>query len=319
MSFPLLSNPMPLDAKAFHYRGVTAASPVMRRLFSMLEQLERTRESLLLGGERGVGKERVARALHDAGTDPDAPFVVVDAATGTMASGDADAITALGDAFARASGGTLLLREVDLLTSAAQEALLQLLPLYTGAVRIISTTTRSLEDEVQHGRFAEELYDKLAAVRIYVPPLRHRQEDVPVLARIFAAELGARPLPASVMADLASRQWTGNITELRRSVVTLVSERAARESSVVPSGEGAEIAENGDGALGLDQALEAMIDISVPYADLKEQLCARFARVYLTVLIAHTRGNRTEAARIAGLDRTYLGRMLVKLGVPVPR
>ncbi len=318
MSFPLLSTPMPLDAKAFHYRGVTAASPVMRRLFSMLEQIERTKDSVLLGGERGVGKERVARALHE-GAVPDAPFVVVDGASAVNAAGEAEAITALGEAFARAAGGTLVLREVDELPRTAQDALLQLLPVYAGTVRVVSTTTRSLEDEVQSRRFAEELYDKLAAVRIFVPPLRHRPEDVQVLARVFAAELGARPLPPAVMADLATRSWTGNVDELKRTVSTLVTERAARESGVVPSGDGAEPEALEEGAIGLDQALESMIDITVPYADLKEQLCARFARVYLTVLIAHTRGNRTEAARIAGLDRTYLGRMLVKLGVPVPR
>lgn len=318
MSFPLLSNPMPLDAKAFHYRGVTAASPVMRRLFSMLEQIERTKDSVLLGGERGVGKERIARALHE-GAAADAPFVVFDASSEVHAAGEAEAITSLGEAFARAAGGTLLLREVDELPRTGQEALLELLPVYAGTVRIVSTTTRSLEDEVHNGRFGDELYDRLAAVRIFVPPLRHRPEDVPVLARIFAAELGARPLPAAVTADLATRGWTGNVDELERAVSTLVTERAARESGIVPSGEGVEMMGPEEGALGLDQALESMIDITVPYADLKEQLCARFARVYLTVLIAHTRGNRTEAARIAGLDRTYLGRMLVKLGVPVPR
>jgi DNA-binding NtrC family response regulator len=318
MSFPLLSNPMPLDAKAFHYRGAAAGSPVMRRIFSMLERIERTRESVLLGGERGVGKTRIARALHE-GASADAPFVVVDGTSAVNAAGEAEAITALGEAFARATGGTLVLRDVDELPATAQDALLQLLPVYVGCLRVIATSTKSLEDEVQHKRFKEELYDKLAAIRIYIPPLRHRAEDIPVLARAFAAELGARPLAPAVMADLASRGWTGNVEELKRTVSTLVSERAARESGIVPSGDGTDGTGPLEGALGLDQELEAMIDISIPYADLKEQLCARFARVYLTVLIAHTRGNRTEAARIAGLDRTYLGRMLVKLGVPVPR
>lgn len=320
MSLPQVRSPIPSPAplpssKAFHYRGVTAASPVMRRLFTILEQIERTRESVLFGGERGVGKARIARALHDAGASPDAPFVVLDAAS-VAGDSETDAVRVLGEILARAAGGSLLLRDVEQLSRVGQDALLHLLPLYRASVRLFATTTRSLEDEVQHGRFAEDLYDALATVRLYVPPLRHRPEDVPVLAKAFAVELGARPLAPPVLADLAARAWTGNVAELRSTVATMTAERAGRESQVVASGEGGAQLEE---PYGLEEALEQIVDVSVPYAELKEHVCERFARVYLTVLIAHTRGNRTEAARIAGLDRTYLGRMLVKLGVPVPR
>lgn len=106
-----------------------------------------------------------------------------------------------------------------------------------------------------------------------------------------------------------------NVAELRRAVTELCAQRSSRDSGVIPSATPAEVPET---AADLERALAAMVDVDVPYAELKEQVCLHFAKVYLTVLIAHTRGNRTEAARIAGLDRTYLGRQIVRLGVPVP-
>lgn len=302
-----LSLPTALDAKAFHHRGLTAASPVMRRLFVLLAQVERSRASVLVAGERGVGKARIARAIAEA-AGASAPLVVLEA------SSDVDGAM-IAEAFARASGGTLVVREVSALPLEAQESLHRLLAVHVARVRVVSTTSASLEDEVGKGRFLEGLYDELATIRLFVPPLRHRPEDVIVLARLFAGELGGRALPPGVVADLAARSWVGNVEELRQTVTALVTERAARESGVVPAPEGEPLA---DDDLGLDGALEGMVDLDLSYAELKERVCARFARVYLATLIQHTRGNRTEAARIAGLDRTYLGRMLVRLDVPVP-
>jgi DNA-binding NtrC family response regulator len=117
------------------------------------------------------------------------------------------------------------------------------------------------------------------------------------------------------VADLASRQWPGNAGELREAVQAMVSERAVRESGIAPA---MSTGAGEDGVYGLDEALEQMVDIQVPYAELKEQLVARFTRIYLEQLLQHTKGNRSEAARVAQLDRTYLGRLVSKLGVSVP-
>lgn len=315
MAFPLLSSPMPLDTDAFHYRGLTAASAAMRRVFSMLERMERSREPVLVSGEVGVGKEKVARAIHSASPVSAGPFVVLDASS--LAAQEKDGIDVGAEVkrtFEEATNGTLFLREVELLPSKAQETLEGLVAGAGSKIRIIASTTRSLEDEAQQGRFLQSLYDVLASTRLFVPPLRHRPEDVAVLARAFATEGGARPLAPAILADLAARQWPGNVSELRQMVASLVSERAVRESSVVPKMEDGEAG----APIGLDEALEALVDISVPYVDLKEQLVARFTRIYLARLLQHTKGNRSEAARIAQLDRTYLGRLVGKLGVNVP-
>ncbi len=313
MAFPLLSSPMPLDTDAFHYRGITAASAAMRRVFSLLERLERSREPVLVSGEAGAGKERVARALHDASPVSAGPFITLDGGTlAAQANDGIDVDAEVKRAFESAQGGSLFLREVELLPATTQQTLLDLVAESGSKVRVLSSTTRSLEDEAQQGRFLAALYDKIANVRLFVPPLRHRPEDVAVLARAFANEVGARPLAPAIIADLSARQWPGNISELRQTVLAMVNERAIRESGVAPK-----MDETG-APVGLDEVLEALVDISVPYVDLKEQLVARFTRIYLARLLEHTKGNRSEAARIAQLDRTYLGRLVSKLGVTVP-
>lgn len=312
MAFPLLSSPMPLHSDAHHYRGLVAASAGMRRLFSMLERLERSRDAVLVSGEASVGKEKVARAVHAGSPLAEGPFVVLDAAC--LEQG-ADAQAFVAAAISSATGGTLFLREVDRLPAREQAPVLAQLEAAGAGTRfrVVASTVRSLEDEVAQGRFAANLYDALARVRLFVPPLRHRPEDVAVLARAFAAEASARPLAPAVVADLASRHWPGNVGELRQAVLAMVDERAVRESGIAPRMDA-----EPEAPAGLDEALEQLVDIAVPYAELKEQLVARFTRIYLTQLLAHTKGNRSEAARIAQLDRTYLGRLVGKLGVPVP-
>jgi DNA-binding NtrC family response regulator len=319
MAFPLLSSPMPQDTDAFHYRGLAAASAAMRRVFSMLERLERTRDAVLVSGDAGVGKEKVARAIHAGSPVASGPFIVVDGASiAGQAQDGLDVVTAIEEAFAAAHGGSLFLREAELLPRAVQDAIVLQVIEAGSKVRLLASTTRSLEDEVSQGRFAGALYESIARVRLFVPPLRHRPEDVVVLARTFATELGARPLGPAIVADLASRQWPGNAGELREAVQAMVSERAVRESGIAPAMGGMSTGAGEDGVYGLDEALEQMVDIQVPYAELKEQLVARFTRIYLEQLLQHTKGNRSEAARVAQLDRTYLGRLVSKLGVSVP-
>ena len=169
-------------------------------------------------------------------------------------------------------------------------------------VRIVAATNRDLEAEVAAGRFRADLYYRLAVVRLRVPPLRERPEDVEPLARRFAAAAGLAEVPAPVIAELRTRTWPGNARELRNAV------QAFAALGVLPE------AGRSNEAL-VDLGLGELVDVSRPYAELKEELTDRFTRIYLAALIAHTRGNQTAAARLAGLDRTYLGRLLAKHGV----
>jgi DNA-binding NtrC family response regulator len=169
-------------------------------------------------------------------------------------------------------------------------------------VRVIAATNRDLDEEVRAGRFREDLYYRVAVVKLHVPPLRDRRDDIEPLAARFASAFGAPALPTEVVQRLKARPWPGNARELRNVV------QAFAILGTLPEDVGA-----GSGAL--EQALANVVDLAREYTAQKEEVAERFTRVYLQALLAQTGGNQTAAARIAGLDRTYLGRLLVKHGL----
>jgi DNA-binding NtrC family response regulator len=170
-------------------------------------------------------------------------------------------------------------------------------------VRIVSATNRDLEQEVKAGRFREDLYYRLAVVKLTVPPLRERPEDIPLLARDFARGVGLAELPGEIVARLQAHTWPGNARELRNAVHSFVA------IGTLPG------AQDDGGAL-LDAAVRKLIDADRPYAEIKEAALDRFTRAYLQILLARTAGNQSEAARISGLERSYLGKLVAKYGIP---
>jgi DNA-binding NtrC family response regulator len=166
---------------------------------------------------------------------------------------------------------------------------------------VISATHRNLEGAVAEGRFREDLYYRLAVIKVHVPPLRERPDDIELLAREFA-RVAAVDLTPEAIAELRRRAWAGNVRELRNVVQAYAVLRSlpAASSHRDPRTE---------------EALERFIrgiDVTRSYADLKDDLLERFQHVYLAQLIARTCGNQTAAAKLSGLDRTYLGRLLAK-------
>ena len=216
-------------------------------------------------------------------------------------------------AFESADGGTLFLDEIGELPLEEQPMLLRALE--TGdvrpvggdqarqvRVRVVAATNRDLEHEVEEGRFREDLYYRLAVVRLDVPPLRDRPEDIEPLARRFGAAAGVASLPDEVVERLRARPFPGNARELRNAV------QAYAALGVLPEAKRSKTAT-------LDLALGELVDVARPYASQKDDLVDRFTRLYLAQLLAHTGGNQRVAAEIAGLDRTYLGKLLAKHGV----
>jgi DNA-binding NtrC family response regulator len=155
---------------------------------------------------------------------------------------------------------------------------------------------------VRAGRFREDLYYRLAVVRLATPPLRDRPEDVPLFADHFARLADAGALPEEARAAFAARSWPGNLRELRNAVQAFLAIGALPGDA---SAEGS----------ALEAALRRAIDPRRPYEDVKEEVMGRFWRVYLEVLLRETNGNQSEAARVSGLDRSYLGRMIARYGV----
>jgi two-component system, NtrC family, response regulator GlrR len=312
------------DEQGSGHSNLIGASPAMQRLLSILSRLEGSLVNVLIEGESGSGKEVIARAIHDGSMVAAGPLVVVNCGAiarelvlSTLFGHKRGAFTgALADhagAFETAHGGTLFLDEIGELPHELQPALLRALEAgeiqpvgetqpRRVKVRIVAATNREIEDEVRAGRFREDLYYRLAVVKLVVPPLRDRPEDIPVLARHFAAAAGLPQLPDDVVARFAAHSWPGNARELRNAVEAFIA------IGTLPGD-----ARPGEGEL--EAAVRKLVDVRTPYADLKEEFLQRFTKTYLEMLLAETGANQSEAARVSGLDRSYLGRMLVRYGI----
>ncbi len=302
------------------FRGMVGASLAMRRVFATLARLEGSLVTVLVGGESGVGKELVARALHE-GSLAEGPLVNVNCGAiprdlvgselfGHTRGSFTGAAQARKGAFECADHGTLFLDEIGELPLEMQPVLLRALetgevrPIGADAarhvqVRVIAATNRDLEAEVRAGRFREDLYYRLAVVKLSLPSLRERPEDIEPLARQFAEHVGLGALSAPLIEQLKARAWPGNARELRNVI------HAYAALGVLPEPAGST-------STTLEMAFGDLVDVNRPYGDQKEELAERFTRVYLQALMAHTRGNQSSAAKLAGLDRSYLGRLLVK-------
>ncbi len=239
-------------------------SPAVRRLAcEVVEAARYSKASVLVEGESGTGKELVAGLLHRCSPGAaDGRAVLVDCSTlhtelalselfGHEAGAFTGAAQARAGAIADADGGTLLLDEVGELPLPVQAHLLRFLQegqirrvgsnRYTRVqTRIVAATNRSLRDEVQRGRFREDLYHRLASIHIRIPPLRDRIEDIPDLVEHFLAEEfgdGDRPvLPRALLDHLQTRSYPGNVRELRQLVRSILV-RHARGSGVITAGE----------------------------------------------------------------------------------
>ncbi|HEY3352991.1 MAG TPA: sigma 54-interacting transcriptional regulator [Polyangia bacterium] len=303
-------------------------SVVMRRLFTMAQQVAPTDVTVLLEGETGTGKDALAEAIHAASARAKGPLNVVDCGSippqlieaelfGHERGAFTGADRARAGAFEEADGGTLFLDEIGELPLALQPKLLRVLEARevkrVGAaqphkidVRVIAATNRDLREEVNRGTFRQDLYYRLEVVRLRLPPLRERPEDVPVLIEHFRHSVrpGADlpPFSEEVLAHFVNHPWPGNVRELRNAV-----ERAVvLQELPIPVAMGAAAA-----AAGTEEA----IDLRVPFKDAKNALTERFERRYLGALLTATAGNVSEAARRAGIDRVYLLKLLKRYGL----
>ncbi|MCX5762229.1 MAG: sigma-54 dependent transcriptional regulator, partial [Gemmatimonadetes bacterium] len=225
---------------------LVGSGPSWQEMMRAISRVAGTRATVLIEGESGTGKELVARALRDLSDRADQPFITVNCAAlpeglieSTLFGHERGAFTGAAarseGAFERADGGTLLLDEISEMRIDLQAKLLRVLqeqefervggssPVKVD-VRVLATTNRHLEESVKEGTFRADLYYRLNVLRITVPPLRERREDIPDLARFFAARVAlglGRTLDAvqpDVLALLQSFDWPGNVRELQHAV-----------------------------------------------------------------------------------------------------
>ena len=308
---------------ASRFGGLLGGSAVMRSLFAQLEAVAQSDAPLLLEGETGTGKDLTAEAIHLASPRADGPFRVFDCGAAAPSLLESELFgyekgAFTGAAQARvgiaedASGGTLLLDEVGELPIELQPKLLRLLErrevrrLGANAatpidVRIIAATHRSLRTMVKEGSFREDLYFRLSALKLRLPALREKLEDVPALVNHLLSEHGSKrkfgDLPATDQALLLDHRWPGNVRELRNVVERLLAFSAVPSVGLLES-EPVTTPDLGSSTLSLSAARERATDA--------------FERKYLKDVLARASANVSEAARLAQVSRQFLHRLMRK-------
>jgi DNA-binding NtrC family response regulator len=296
----------------------------MRQLFKLMQDVAVTDATVLIEGETGTGKELIAEEIHNHSTRRDGPFVVFDCGSvpreliesalfGHVKGSFTGAIGDRKGAFADAHGGTIFLDEIGEMALDLQPSLLRVLDKKAvrkvGSntyekidVRVVAATNRDLRSEVAKKAFREDLYYRLAVIRLSVPPLRERGTDIPVLIDYFINRFSpGRPLNVSPedMNQLRRHSWPGNVRELRNSI-----ERAcllARGDSI-----------NLDDALTEDAAPALGIRTDLPFKEAKGQLVEKFERQYIEDLMRRHKMNLSAAAREAQIDRKHLRELMRK-------
>ena len=303
----------------------------MRQLFVRIRQVAQAASPVLITGEAGSGKKALAETLFLESPRAGASLVVIDCAAMSLPALSSEllghvqgafpgAVRDFRGAFERARGGTVLLDEISELPLPLQSELLRVLERHEvkrlGSdegrlvdVRVIAATRRALTTEVNERRFRQDLFHRLAAVRLEIPPLRERREDIPLLIAHFYRQLEDRyedldgPQLSEIIDRLDSNEydWPGNVRELRAAVERTYEPARAPEPAVT------DLAAVGEGAA---LALAGAPDLSVPLVSARQALVADLERRYLEALLKATRGNVTEAARRAQIDRMALRRLV---------
>lgn len=325
---------------------IIGEAPAMQEVFRAIGRLSQSNITVLINGESGTGKELVARALHRHSPRRDSPFIALNMAAiprdlieSELFGHEKGAFTGAAGLrqgrFQQADGGTLFLDEIGDMPPETQTRLLRVLadgefyrvgghtPIQVN-VRIIAATHQNLEHLVADNRFREDLFHRLNVIRVHLPKLADRREDIPKLAQYFfhkaAAELNVEPkvLSAEVEAYLANLAWPGNVRQLEntcRWITVMASGREVhlqdlppelmlRKDAGMPSGD-------------WEKALRLWADqcLANGQHDLLSKAVPTFERALIETALKHTAGRKRDAANLLGWGRNTLTRKLKELGM----
>jgi two-component system, NtrC family, response regulator AtoC len=314
-------------------------SPAMKSIFETIEQVAPSRATVLLEGESGTGKELIAQAIHNLSGRPKEKLVIVHCAAlspqlleSELFGHEKGAFTGAMERrigrFEQASGGTLVLDEIGEIDATLQVKLLRVLGERTiervGSnvsikvdVRLITATNRNLEELVAEGKFRQDLFFRFNVVRLYIPPLRERQEDIIPLTQHFLKELArengkpVRELSSEAMLAILDYRWPGNVRELRAAI-----ERGV----VMCNGPKITLRHLPDSLRHGPRELSAGSPVSGPPSGLPphdELNLAHMEFDFIRRALRRTGGNRTDAAKLLGISRRTLQRKLHELGEEV--
>jgi DNA-binding NtrC family response regulator len=308
----------------YQFKNVIGRTPQMFQVYKTIARVADTKSTILLYGERGTGKELVARSIHYNSQRSDRPFVTVDCASlvetlmeselfGHVRGAFTGALQAKRGLFEEAAGGTLFLDEVGNLSLSTQAKLLRFLQEFeikrVGGtenikvdVRVIAATNQFLEPLVKSGNFREDLFDRLNVVPISLPPLREKKEDIPLLIIHFLQKSSEENrkqishISPEALDILTQYSWPGNVRELRHTIERAVV--LSTQPIILPEDLPKKILEEVKGK-----------EIQFP----EELLPLReVERMYVLKVLRETKGNKKKASEILGIDRTTLYRILEK-------
>jgi DNA-binding NtrC family response regulator len=312
--------------------GLVGRAPEMIQLYKEIARVAPTRSTVLITGQSGTGKELVARSIHQHSTRSSGPFVAINCGALTETLLEAELFGHVRGAFTgatsdrkglweEAEGGTLFLDEVGETSPAMQVKLLRALQegeiRRVGATReihidgrVIAATNRNLELEVKAGSFREDLFYRLSVVTLRVPPLSERRTDIPLLADRFlrgALERNGRShlsLSEEAIRTLVAYDWPGNVRELESSIEYAVLQARGHEIEM-------------EDLPVKFQSAQLKANARSPLSALFEDLPSldELERRYLLHVLEASRGNRTRAAEIMGIDRRTLYRMIERYGI----
>jgi two-component system nitrogen regulation response regulator GlnG len=324
---------------------ILGQAPSMQEVFRAIGRLSQSNATVLITGESGSGKELVARALHRHSPRASKTFVAINTAAmpkdlleselfGHERGAFTGAQAMRRGRFEQAEGGTLFLDEIGDMAADLQTRLLRVLsdghfyrvgghqPLKAN-VRVIAATHQDLEARVREGTFREDLYHRLNVIRLRLPSLRERREDIPLLARHFlqksARELGIEPKRVSeaAMNYLAAQDFPGNVRQLENVChwLTVMAPAQTIEVADLPPELRGETARGSDADW--TSALSREVEKSLMRGEsaIMDGLTREFEKILISRALAHTGGRRIEAANLLGIGRNTITRKIAELGI----
>lgn len=329
---------------------ILGQAPAMQEVFRAIGRLSHSNATVLINGESGTGKELVAHALHRHSPRADKPFIAINTAAiprdlleselfGHERGAFTGAAALRRGRFEQAEGGTLFLDEIGDMPSELQTRLLRVLsdgnyyrvggqqPIKAN-VRIITATHQNLDERVKLGLFREDLFHRLNVIRLRLPPLRERREDIPLLAKYFlqksASELSVEQKQFSdeTLQHLKAQEFPGNVRQLENLCHWLTVMTPSRMIAIadLPAewrGESpASVATGGEWSAALAQ--QAATALQRGDERIMDTLTAQFERTLILQALLHTNGRRIEAATLLGIGRNTLTRKIQELGLDEP-
>ena len=331
---------------------IIGAAPAMQEVFRAIARLARSHITVLINGESGTGKELVAKALHRHSPRVAQPFIALNMAAiprdlleselfGHERGAFTGAQSRRAGRFEQADGGTLFLDEIGDMPAELQTRLLRVLAdgefFPVGAhtpvkvdVRIIAATHQNLETLVSEGRFREDLFHRLHVIRIHLPPLRERRQDIALLLRHFLVEASrelkveTKFLKPEVETLLGTLAWPGNVRQLEntcRWITVMAAGKDVHLDDLPPELLQPHREAGGEDSVGLDwqEALKDWVDqeLKLGHVNLAKEAIESAEGILITRALGATRGRRQEAAKLLGYGRNTLTRKIAELQLDV--